>query len=167
MRTLSETSPEEIARPSCRLFLDGPRARGRPHPAPGPVGCGAGSWAATSREWVRSAPWPSLVATAGSPWGAPSFALVPEPCPGEPRGARSPLGSWEDLPLPPGFQRGVETTMAWSTRHPVCQYPWPEGSPSICSPYHDGLGNAEGMPCQKHPRHGYHIYIKNPKLQAA
>lgn len=127
------------------------------------MGCGVGSWAATSREWVRSAPWASLVATAGSPWGAPSFALVPEPCPSEPRGARSPLGSWEDLPLPPGSQRGVETTMAWSTRHPVCQYPWPEGSPSICSPCHDGLGQSRGDALPKTPKARLPYLYKKPK----
>lgn len=33
MGTSGETRPEEIARPSCRLCLDGPRAQRRPHPA--------------------------------------------------------------------------------------------------------------------------------------
>lgn len=37
VRTLGETSAEEITPPSCRLFLDVPRAQGRPHPALDPA----------------------------------------------------------------------------------------------------------------------------------
>lgn len=38
--------------------------------------------------------------------------------------------------------------MAQSARQPVCPSSWPEGSPSISSPCHDGLGNPEAMPAK-------------------
>lgn len=97
MRALGETSAEEITPPSCRLSLNVPRAQGRSHTALGPAQCGISSWAATSREWDRYAPWAPLIATTGSP----SFALAPAPCPGKPpaEGNRVPMGRLRKSPI--------------------------------------------------------------------
>ena len=164
MGTLGETSPEEIAPPSCRLFLGGPRARGRPHPAPGPARCGTGSWAATSREWVRSAPWPSLVATAGSPWGAPSFALAPAPCPGEPpaQASRVPMGQLAGSPIATRLSRRVRNHNGMVSKTPSLPIPMARRKPEHQLSMSRWFGQSRGDACQNHPRHGCHIY-KKPK----
>lgn len=93
------------------------------------------------------------------PWPWPRCHIQASPLP---KGPRSPWGSWEGPPLPPGFQGGVETATAWSARHTVCWYPWPEGSLSISSPCHDGLGNPKGTPA-KNTQATAGCYLKNPK----